>query len=169
MASASVSVSRLALGLGLIVSLVSIPIPARAHETKCPFCRKPVVQDTADLDNEVALKFGKKRIEYRCVLCAIAEAKTAYTGDLTIVAPTETKGQSVTITRKDGKWSMTPETAVFVGHKVNHKICDLGYRAVTNAAAFDAWVAKHKRDLEGAKPLSLDEMVKLAYAAESGG
>ncbi|MBL8115518.1 MAG: hypothetical protein JNK60_21735, partial [Acidobacteria bacterium] len=79
MASASVSVSRLALGLGLIVSLVSIPIPARAHETKCPFCRKPVVQDTADLDNEVALKFGKKRIEYRCVLCAIAEAKTAYT------------------------------------------------------------------------------------------
>lgn len=165
---ASSPLARLTAGLGLIASLVAIPGPLMAHETKCPFCRKPVLQDTAELDNEVALKFGKKRIEYRCVLCAIAEAKTAYTGDLTIVAPTETKGQSVTITRKDGKWAMTPATAVFVGHKVNHKICNLGYRAVTNAAAFDAWVAKHKDDLQGAKPLSLDEMVKLAYAAESG-
>ncbi len=160
--------ARLTRGLLLIASIVTIPGPLLAHETKCPFCRKPVLQDTADLDNEVALKFGKKRIEYRCVLCAIAEAKTAYTGDLTIVAPTETKGRPVTITRKDGKWSMTPETAVFIGHKVNHRICNLGYRAVTDPAAFDAWVAKHKDDLEGAKPLSLDEIVKLAYAAESG-
>src|SRR5688500_9817590 len=93
-----------------------------AHEAKCPVCKLDVVQDTDKLDNEVALKSGRKRIEYRCVYCALNDSKS-YTGDLTILAPSELKGKPVVISRKDGKWSAAPETAVFVGQKVNHRSC----------------------------------------------
>src|SRR5215207_7483853 len=78
--------------------------PAAAHETKCPYCRLDVVQDTADQDNEVPLKYGRKRIEYRCVFCALAQAKTEYKGDVTILAPSEIKGKPVVITRANGQW-----------------------------------------------------------------
>ena len=58
----------------LAVMLLSVSFPVLAHEAKCPFCEMDVVQDTATQDNEVALKYGNKRIEYRCVMCAIADA-----------------------------------------------------------------------------------------------
>lgn len=138
------------------------PAPAFAHDTKCPHCKLPVVQNTKDLDNEVALKFGRKRIEYRCVLCAVAQAKTEFQGDLSIVAPTEIKGQPVTLTRKDGKWSVSPANAVFIAHKVNHRFCEFGDRALTGAAAFQPWVDAHRDMLTGAKMLNLDELIEIS-------
>lgn len=135
--------------------------PALAHEAKCPVCKLDVVQDTDKLDNEVALKFGRKRIEYRCVYCALQDAKS-YNGDVTILAPSELKGKPVLLTRKEGKWSVAPEAAVFVGHKVNHRQCEVGYRALTNRSAFDKWVHSNHELLKDAKPLSLGEMVELA-------
>ena len=79
---------------------------ALAHEADCPYCQFPVTQDTATQDNEVVLKYGRKRIEYKCVYCALAEAKTEYSeGDVTIAAPSETKGEPVILKRTDGKWS----------------------------------------------------------------
>ena len=133
--------------------------PAAAHEAKCPVCKLDVVQDTDKLDNEVALKSGRKRIEYRCVYCALQDAKS-YQGDITILAPSELKGKPVTLVRKGGQWSASPETAVFVGQKVNHRHCQTGYRALTNKAAFDKWVHANHELLNGAKPLSLAEMLE---------
>jgi hypothetical protein len=138
------------------------PVPVSAHDTKCPHCKLAVVQDTKAQDYEVALKFGRKRIEYRCVLCAIAQAKTEFEGDLSIVAPSEIKGQHVTLTRKDGKWSVSPETTVFIAHKVNHRECEIGDRALTKAAAFQPWVEAHKDLLAGAKMLNLAEMIEIS-------
>ena len=138
--------------------------PALAHEAKCPVCKLDVVQDTATLDNEVALKSGRKRIEYRCVYCALFDAKS-YTGDITILAPSELKGRPVVLSRKGGKWSAAPETAVFVGHKVNHRHCQVGYRAVTSRDAFDKWVQKHNDVLKDAKALTLPEMLDVARQA----
>jgi hypothetical protein len=86
-----------------------------------------------------------------------------YQGDLTILAPSEVKGKPVTLARKDGKWSATPEGAVFVGQKVNHRSCQVGYRALTNRAAFDPWVKKHQAALgESPQPLTLEQMLELA-------
>jgi hypothetical protein len=136
--------------------------PAMAHETTCPYCRLDVVQDTAQQDNEVPLKYGRKRIEYRCVYCALAQAKGEYKGDVTILAPSEIKGKPVVISRTGGKWSVTPETTVFSGQKVNHQQCQVGYRAFTNQAAFDAYAKKHQDLLKDATPLTISAMVEAA-------
>jgi hypothetical protein len=137
------------------------PLPAAAHEAKCPVCKLDVVQDTDKLDHEVALKFGRKRIEYRCVYCALSDAKS-YNGDLTILAPSELKGKPVLLARKEGKWSVQPPTAVFVGEKVDHRQCQLGYRALTTPDAFAKWVHANPELLKNAKPLSLQQMLEVA-------
>jgi len=135
--------------------------PALAHEAKCPVCKLDVAQDTDTLDNEVALRSGRKRIEYRCVYCALNDAKS-YTGDLTILAPSELKGKPVVLSRKDGKWSVQPETAVFVsaGPTVDHKNCAVTYRALTGQPAFDKWVQAHS--VKNAKPLPLAQLLEVA-------
>jgi hypothetical protein len=148
-----------------------LAVPARAHEAKCPHCELDLTQNTPEQDNEVVLKYGKKRIEYKCVLCAIADAEKSYTGDLLVLAPAETKGQAVEIARKGGQWS-APAGTVFVGHKVKHRYCDRGYRAFTSQAAFDAHVKKNKAILRDAKPLNLAQMVEVSkadIAAEKNG
>lgn len=145
-----------------VVAVGPMVRPVWAHEAKCPYCSLDVVQDTAQQDNEVALKYGRKRIEYRCVFCALAQAKSEFKGDVTILAPSEVKGKPVVLARKGGKWSATPETAVFVAEKVNHRQCQTGYRAFSNRAGFDAHVKKNHELLHNAKPLSLAEMVEVA-------
>jgi len=159
---------RLFLG-GALAALIGVAgpalRPALAHEAKCPVCKLDVVQDTDKLDNEVALKFGRKRIEYRCVSCALQDAKS-FNGDLTILAPSELKGKPALLARKDGKWSVTPETAVFVGQKVTHPSCQIGYRALTTKAAFDKWTAANPDLLKDAKPLSLAQMLEVANPAK---
>jgi hypothetical protein len=143
-------------GLGVLA-----PRPAAAHEATCSVCKLDVVQDTEKLDNEVALRFGRKRIEYRCVYCALSDAKS-YNGDITILAPSELKGKPVLLTRAGGQWKVAPETAVFVGQKVSHRNCQVGYRALTTKAALESWVQTNKELLSGAKPLSLKEMLEVA-------
>ncbi len=147
-------VTALALSSGFVPSV-------RAHEAECPHCELDVVQNTANQDNETALLYGKKRIEYRCVFCAIADAEKSYTGDLTVMAPSETKGKPVAIARAGGQWS-APEGTVFVGKKVKHRYCETGYRAFTSKAAFDAHVKKNKVLLKDAKPMTLAEMVEIS-------
>jgi hypothetical protein len=152
-------------GAALFAAAAILPacLPAFAHETKCPKCKMDVVQDTPAQDNEVALRYGRKRIEYRSVACALAEAKTEYKGDLTILAPSETKNKPVVLSRAKGAWSVVPETAVFVGEKTTgHPACHLAQRAFTNRAAFDAHVRANANLLAGAKPLSLAQIVEVS-------
>lgn len=141
----------------------SVPNRALAHEAECPHCELDIVQNTPEQDNETAIHYGKKRIEYRCVFCAIADAEKSYTGDLTIVAPSEVKGKPVQIARKGGQWS-APEGTVFVGKKVKHRYCETAYRAFTTKTAFDAHVKKNKVLLKDAKPMTLAEMVEISRA-----
>jgi len=133
----------------------------RTHEAKCPHCQADVVQDTPEQDNEVPLMYGKKRIEYRCVMCAIADAEKSYKGDLKILAPSDVKGKPIEIVRKDSLWS-APDSTVFIGYKIKHRYCDRGYRAFTTKAAFAAHVEKYKVQLRDAKPISLAELVQIA-------
>lgn len=151
-------INSAALGLMVMGWMVT---PILAHEAKCPHCELDLTQNTAEQDNEVALKYGKKRIEYKCILCAIADAEKSYTGDLVVWAPSEIKGKPVEIVRKNGQWS-APEGIVFIGQKVKHRYCDRGYRAFTSRNAFDAHVQKNKALLADAKPIGLEEMVQIS-------
>lgn len=152
----------LALAAAAVFSLGAADVQqAAAHEGKCPVCKLDVVQDTDKLDNEVALKSGRKRIEYRCVACALQDSAT-YGGDLLILAPSEVKGKPVTLARKNGKWTTAPESAVFIAHKVGHKSCQLGYRALTNREALPRWVQAHQELPKDARTVSLAELLELS-------
>ena len=135
-----------------------IATPAYAHDAKCPFCKLDVVQDTKELDNEVKLRLGNKRLEYRCVMCAIAHTKAKHKGDVTILAPSTVKGKPVTITRTAGEWKVEPETAVFAFQKGTHAKCQDLYRALTSKDEFDKY-AKAK-GLKEAEALTLTEMIE---------
>ena len=153
-------------GIVVIVAAVWVlnaagPRNAYAHQAKCPFCEQDVVQDTADQDNEVALRYGKKRIEYRCVMCAIADSKN-YKGDVTVISPTEIMGKPALIARKNGQWTSEPQGLIFIGEKVKHRHCQLGYRAFMTKSAFDEHVKMNKAIVHEAKPMTLDDMVKIA-------
>lgn len=150
--------SLLSLGLTALLAL-GTAVPAFAHDTKCPYCKMDVIQDTKEQDNEVVLRYGNKRIEYRCVLCAIAQAKTKYTGDVTIVAPSTEKGKPIAIKRVAGEWT-APEGTTFVYQKGSHAKCQDLYRAASSHAIAESY-AKAK-GLSEAKHLSLKEMVELS-------
>ena len=148
---------------GLLATTFLAPLAAFAHEAPCPYCAMKITQDTDAQDNEVALKAGRKRIEYKCVFCALSEAKTEYPGDLSIAAPSEKKGEPVVLKRTADKWTALPATAYFVYNApLKHKICEVQARAFTSKDAAQTYINAHKDDLADAKPLSLDEMVAVA-------
>ena len=134
--------------LAAIAATIAVPmmglLPAMAHQAPCPYCQMAITQDTPTQDNETVMKYGRKRIEYKCVFCALAEAKTEYkTGDLTILAPSEKKGSPVVIKRTGGKWS-APATAAFVStSRIKHKACQSQARAFTTKAAAQAYAKKN--------------------------
>lgn len=150
-------IAALTLNGAMLPGLTSMA-PAMAHEGECPYCQMSLTQDTATQDNEVALKYGRKRIEYKCVYCAFAEAKSEFPkGDLTINAPSEKKGKPVIIKRTGGKWSALPATAAFVGaDKAKHRVCQTQYRAFTSKAAAQAYATKN-----GGKVMTLGQMAAL--------
>ena len=148
---------------GLLSALAFPTTSVLAHEADCPFCGQAVTQDTPAQDNEVALKFGRKRIEYKCVFCALAEAHSEYKGDLSIIAPSEKKGEPVLIKREADKWTLAPASAVFVlNEPLKHKLCQAQARAYSTREAAQSFVDANKETLPNAAILTLDEMVKAA-------
>lgn len=148
---------------GLLATTFLAPIGAFAHEAPCPYCAMKITQDTPTQDNEVALKVGRKRIEYKCIYCALAEAKTEYKGDLSISAPSEKKGKPVVLKRTANKWTALPATAHFVSRDpLKHKMCDVQARAFSTKEAAQSYINAHKDELANAKPLTLAQMVALA-------
>lgn len=164
--AAGVVAALLAIG-GFTITPVT---PAFAHEAPCPFCGQAITQDTKEQDNEVVLKSGRKRIEYKCVYCALAEAHSDYKGDVTILAPSEKKGEPIRIERKEGKWAASTEGIRFIAQKGSHKVCQMLYRAFKTEDAAKAYVAKHKEHSVDAKTLTLEQMLQLVveHNKESG-
>jgi hypothetical protein len=146
--------------LAIQSGLVSLPV--LAHETDCPRCKLKVVQDTETQDNEVALRYGRKRIEYRCVGCAVADVERGIykDSDITVLAPSETKGKPIPVTRAASKWQ-APAGTVFVGENAGHENCHKTFRAFSSQAAFDTYIKKHA-ELKNAKPLTVEQMVQAA-------
>ncbi len=130
---------------------------ASAHEADCPYCKLKVVQNTKTQDNEVVVKVGNKRIEYRCIYCVIKDQKR-YKGDLVVYTPSEKVGEPVVLKRIDGKWT-GPEGAVFLNTFKKHAQCAELSRAFSSAAALDKYVKENK--VTDAKALSLAEFITL--------
>jgi len=130
--------------------------PAIAHEADCPYCKMKLVQNTKEMDNEVVVKIGNKRIEYRCIFCVLKDQKK-FTGDLTVYAPSETVGKPVILKRTAGKWS-TLEGTVFLNAFKKHAECAELSRTFSSKAAFDKYVTKN--EIANAKALTLEEMLK---------
>lgn len=139
----------------LVTSFIALAAPSFAHEGDCPYCKMKLVQNTKDQDNEVVLKLGNKRIEYRCVYCVIKD-QGRYKGDLVVYAPSEKVGEPVVLKRTAGKWS-APEGAVFLNTFKKHAQCAELSRAFSKKEAFDAYVAAHK--VENPKALTLVEFL----------
>lgn len=140
----------------LSLLLLSLTSAVSAHDGDCPYCKLPRVQNTKDQDNEVVLKFGNKRIEYRCLFCVIKD-QGRYKGDLVVYAPSEKIGEPVILKRVEGKWS-APEEAVFMNSFAKHADCAALSRAFINREGFDAYAAKH--EIKDAKPLTLAEFLE---------
>ena len=145
---------RHSLALLAAVGAMGLTSIASAHDANCPYCKLKLVQSTKDQDNEVVLKFGNKRIEYRCMYCVIKDQKH-YKGDLIVYAPSEKLGEPVILKRIDGKWTV-PEGTVFINTFKKHVDCSLLSRAFINKAGFDAYVKSH--GISDAKALTLDEL-----------
>jgi hypothetical protein len=109
--------------------------PAMAHAAPCPYCNMTVSDATASV-----LRAGRKRVEYKCVYCALSEAKTEYKGDLTITSPSEKAGKPVVMKRTGGMWTVSPATAYFVSpQRLKHKVCQQQARAFSTKAAAQAF------------------------------
>ncbi|KAA0237220.1 hypothetical protein FBQ96_15025 [Nitrospirales bacterium NOB] len=143
------------LALFAVIGALGLSTIASAHEGDCPYCKMKLVQNTKEQDNEVVLKTGNKRIEYRCMYCVIKD-QGRYQSDLIVYAPSEKVGEPVVLKRTGGKWT-APEGTVFLNTFKKHADCAALSRAFSSKAAFDAYVAKHK--VEGAKALTLAEFI----------
>lgn len=139
----------------VVVSALGIASSSPAHEGDCPYCKMKLVQNTKDQDNEVVVKFGNKRIEYRCVYCVIKD-QGRYKTDLVVYAPSEKVGEPVVLKRTSGKWS-APAGSVFLNTFTKHANCAELSRAFSSKDAFAEYAKKH--GAESAKPLTLDEFL----------
>ena len=129
------------LALLAVLGTVGMSSMAMAHEGDCPYCKLKLVQNTKEMDNEVVLKVGNKRIEYRCLYCVIKDQKR-YKGDLIVFAPSEKKGEPIILKRTDGKWT-APEGTVFLNSFKKHAACSALSRAFSSKAAFDKYASSN--------------------------
>lgn len=143
--------------LGLVTALGSFGLPsiAAAHEADCPYCKLSLVQNTETQDNEVVVKFGNKKIEYRCIYCVFKDQKR-YKADLIVYSPSEKVGEPVVLKRIAGTWS-APEGAVFLNMFKKHVDCAQLSRSFTNKEAFDAYVKAN--NVKDAIALTLEQFL----------
>ena len=143
------------LALLAVLGTLGMSSIASAHETECPYCRLKVMQNTKTQDNEVVVKMGNKRIEYRCMYCVIKDAGR-YKSDLVVYAPSEKVGEPIVIKRTDGKWS-APEGTMFLNGFKKHADCALLSRAFTCKEALQKFAKDH--GVNDAKALTLAEFL----------
>jgi hypothetical protein len=133
-------------------------IPAQAANRMCPYCAMPLGAPST----QVWLHSGSKKVAYRCVFCAVSEAKTEYKGNLSILAPTENRKKPLIIKRTGGHWSSNLKGASFVGNmNVSHKSCPTSEHAFTSSAAAKKYIAQHKDVLSNGMLMSFNQFIAM--------
>ncbi len=145
----------------LLAAALTAPLAAStramAANAKCPECHMPNEKGTA-----VTLKQGSKSTMYRCTFCVLTQAENDIKGDLTIFAPTEKAGRNVVIKRVRGKWYAPPGAAFVAAKKMHHRVCPETFRAFSNRAAAQHYIAKNRGLMGNVAPLSFAQMLKAA-------
>ncbi len=144
------------LALLAVLGTLGMSTMASAHEGDCPYCKLKLVQNTKEQDNEVVLKTGNKRIEYRCVYCVFKDQKR-YKGDLVVYAPSEKVGEPVVLKRTAGVWT-AKEGTVFLNTFKNHTDCSALSRAFSSKEALAAYAKKH--NVKEVQSLSLTQLIE---------
>jgi hypothetical protein len=119
------------------------------------------LEDSPASDYRVTLTANGKTTFYRCVMCALADAR-GKKGDIEIWAPSEVKGHPVSIDRVGGKWTVSPKSVVFTYAEGDHQQCQTRYRALSSPGAFKAYIASDPKVLGNAKQLSLAQFLNVA-------
>lgn len=150
----------------LSVSLIAFgailtPTIASAHDADCPYCKLKLVQNTAAIDNEVVVKFGNKKIEYRCMFCVFAD-QSKFVGTVVVYAPSEKVGEPILVKRIDGQWT-APAGTVFLNAFTSHQQCAGLSRAFTSRAAFDNYARRN--NVSNPKPLTLPQFLQAVKEA----
>jgi hypothetical protein len=107
----------------------------------------------------VTVEHAGKSQHYRCVFCALADAKDLV-GDLTVLAASDKKGEPVRITRTAGKWAIAPSEAVFVFAEGSHEQCQSRYRALLSRESFNAYARQNGSLLGKSKPVTLEQLLQ---------
>ena len=128
-------------------------IPAQAANRMCPYCAMPLGAPST----HVWLQSSSKKVVYRCVFCAVSEAKTEYKGNLSIQAPTENSKKPLIIKRISGHWSLNQNGAAFVGKNVSHKFCPTAHHAFTSSASAKHYITQHKSLLGGTSAMTFNQ------------
>ncbi len=149
--SSIVALSAILLGPAMLATT------ARAHDAECPYCKLKLKQATKEMDYEVVVKMGNKRIEYRCAYCVIADAKR-YKNDLVVYFPSEKKGEPIIVKRTEGKWS-APEGTVFLNGFKKHADCADLSRAFSSKAALTKYAMA--MNVSEVKAMSVDDFVTM--------
>ncbi len=137
------------------LAVLSLSTALPLHEADCPNCKLPLVQNNDDFDNEVVVRYGNKRIEYRSLYCVIKD-QDRYKVDLTVYAPGEKVAEPVILKRLQGKWS-APEKAVFTIGTAKMSLCAQQSRAFATVEGLET--VREKLQLGDAKGLSLAEFI----------
>lgn len=145
-----------ALAIFAIIGGLGFITPAMAHDADCPYCKLKLVQNTKDQDNEVVLKTGNKKIEYRCLYCVFKD-QGRYKADLIVYAPSEKVGEPVVLKRTAGKWT-APEGTVFLNTFSKHADCAALSRAFSSKTALEKYA--HAQKQHEAKPLTLEQFIE---------
>ncbi len=137
------------------------------HEADCPNCKLPLVQNNDDFDNEVVVRFGNKRIEYRSIYCVLKD-QDRYKVDLIVYAPSEKIGEPVVLKRVQGKWT-APEKAVFTLGTTKMSLCAQQSRAFSTAEGLEKVREKLQLgDVKGVPFAEFAEAVKKHKFEENG-
>ncbi|MBX3097403.1 MAG: hypothetical protein KF812_11120 [Fimbriimonadaceae bacterium] len=151
----TISIFMIALGA------IFTPTIAGAHDADCPYCKLKLVQNTDAMDNEVVVKFGNKKIEYRCMFCVFAD-QHKFVGDVVVYAPSEKVGEPIIVKRTSGQWT-APAGTVFLNAFTSHQQCAGLSRAFTSRAAFDNYARRN--NVSNPKPLTLAQFMQAVKEA----
>ncbi len=137
-------------------AMVAYSSGALLHEADCPNCKLPLVQNNDNFDNEVVVRYGNKRIEYRSIYCVLKD-QDRYKVDLTVYSPSEKIGEPVVLKRVQGKWT-APEKAVFTMGTSKMSLCAQQSRAFSSLEGLES--VRLKLELGESKPLTLTEFIE---------
>ncbi|MFB3880483.1 MAG: YHS domain-containing protein [Armatimonadota bacterium] len=116
---------------------------AGAGATKtCELCQKPI---SAKSEATLEHRANGSVHHYACIECALVSARDYFTGDVTVRTKTAGGGTPIEWTRHQGKWQVSPASAVVMSLPEKSGDCQQDHLAFKDAAEFTFYAKTHAR------------------------